>query len=91
MNVRLASIGNLLVVHLCQRSVSLLTCSVPHLKLDDVLVQLNILRHERASDGRFMSLTKLARVVPDADAGFADTHVAKKDDFVGHSGLIRRV
>ena len=81
-------LSHLLVVHLCKRSISFLAGSVPHFKLDNVLVQLDILSHEAASDRWFVSLAELARVVPNADASFADSHVSEKHDFVSDSWLV---
>ena len=53
-----------------------------------MLVQFDILSHEATSDGWLVGLTELARVVPNADASFADSHVSEKHDFVGDSWLV---
>ncbi len=81
-------LSHLLVVHLCERSISFLAGSIPHFKLDDVLVQLDILSHEAASNGWLVGLAELARVVPNADACFADSHIPEKHDFVSDGWLV---
>ena len=79
---------DLLVVHLGEGPVAFLSSRIPHFELDNVLVQLDIFGHERPTNGWFVSLAKLARVVSNADAGLANSHVTKKHNFVSDCGLI---
>ena len=80
---------HLLVVHLSKGAVSLLTSCVPHFELNNVLIELYIFRHERATDCWLMGFAKFARVVSNADACFSDAHVAKQYNLVSYCWLIR--
>lgn len=53
-------LNHLLVVHLSKGSISFLAGGVPHFELDNVLIKLDILSHEAATNGRFMCLAELA-------------------------------
>lgn len=78
----------LLVVHLSQRAISLLSRSVPDLKFNYVVFQLDIFGQEAAANRGLMVSAELAAVVPIADAGLSDTHVAKQHNLVVHHWFV---